>query len=184
MSAHAKQRIGLLGGSFNPAHAGHVHISLEAMKRLKLDGVWWLVSPANPLKNPLDYAPFEQRMRDAKTITSIHPNIAISDIEQRINTRYSIDTINYLKMHHPHIEFIWLMGADNLVSFHKWKAWQNIIAHIPIAVFNRAPFAHRALRSKAAYFARQIGKPIAFFFIQTHPASSTKIRKRLEKEDN
>ncbi len=175
-----KQRIGLLGGSFNPPHEGHVHISLEALKRLRLNEIWWLVSPANPLKDPKSYTPFSKRMEQAETITHAHPRIHISDIEQHAKTNYTVDTIEYLQAHHPKIQFIWIMGADNLITFHQWKSWRKIIHLIPIAVFNRATFAHRALRSKAALYALCIFKPITFFFIRTHPSSSTEIRKHLE----
>jgi nicotinate-nucleotide adenylyltransferase len=140
--------IGLLGGSFNPAHAGHRHISLLALNKLKLDEVWWLVSPGNPLKDPATLAPFAERLASARRMAT-HPRIRVSDVEQQAGTRFTADTIKKLKARHPRVQFVWLMGADNLAGFHRWRRWRWIAAQMPMLVFDRAPFSHRSLRSKA-----------------------------------
>ena len=111
--APAAGRIGLLGGSFNPAHAGHRHISLEALKRLRLDRVWWLVSPQNPLKEKDGMAPLAEREAVAAAVAD-HPRIAVSSLETGLGTRYTIDTVQALKQRFPAADFVWLMGADNL----------------------------------------------------------------------
>lgn len=147
---HKPRVIGLLGGSFNPAHAGHVHLSREALKRLKLDAVWWLVSPHNPLKSKSDLADYSTRLAHAKQVASHHPHIEVSDIEATQHLYYTIDTVAALQQQHPTIRFVWLMGADNLAQFSRWKSWEKLFERIPIAVFDRAPFSYTALGSKAA----------------------------------
>ncbi len=147
---HIHRTIGLLGGSFNPAHAGHVHISREALKRLGVDEVWWLVSPHNPLKNKADLADYSERLAGAQAMTAKEPRIRVTDMEQHLGTRYTADTLAALSRLFPHITFIWLMGADNLAGFHRWQRWQWVMQHYRIAVFDRAPFSHNALRSPAA----------------------------------
>src|SRR6185312_407449 len=118
-------RIGLLGGSFNPAHRGHRRISLEAMRALDLDEVWWLVSPGNPLKEGAkDMAPFEARLTSAKG-QARRARIRVSDFEQRVGTRYTIDTMRQLKRRYPNDHFIWLLGSDTLPNFHKWRDWRS-----------------------------------------------------------
>lgn len=134
MSALA--RIGLLGGSFNPAHSGHRDISIAALNALKLDAVWWLVSPGNPLKDPEIYAPYESRIRMAQKIAD-DPRIVISNFEYRRKLQYTIDTLTALIDDHPAVDFVWLMGSDSLTSFHHWKNWREIFALLPIAVFSR-----------------------------------------------
>jgi nicotinate-nucleotide adenylyltransferase len=128
--------IGLLGGSFNPAHQGHVHISRTALKRLKLDAVWWLVSPQNPLKSTTDMAPQKVRLARATEVEA-HPRIIATDIETGFGTRYTIDTLTKLVRRFPHTRFVWLMGADSLAGFHRWKDWQKIARLLPIAVLLR-----------------------------------------------
>ncbi|MBV9833149.1 MAG: nicotinate-nicotinamide nucleotide adenylyltransferase, partial [Alphaproteobacteria bacterium] len=114
------RRIGLLGGSFNPAHEGHVHISLEALKRLDLDEVWWLVSPQNPLKAANGMASLADRMEGARSVTATHPRLRVTDLERKLGTRYTIDTVRALRRRHPHARFVWLMGADNLRQLPRW----------------------------------------------------------------
>lgn len=143
------RRIGLLGGSFNPAHEGHRAISLAALRRLELDEVWWLVSPQNPLKPADGMAPFAERFARAKTAAQ-HPRIRASDIEQRLGTTYTADTIAKLRRRFPHHAFVWLMGADNLVQIDRWKDWQQIFHRLPVAVFARPTYSLRALAAKAA----------------------------------
>jgi nicotinate-nucleotide adenylyltransferase len=148
--SHGHSTIGLLGGSFNPAHAGHIHLSEEAIKRLKLDAIWWLVSPQNPLKAKKDLAPYEKRLAYARQLVAPHKRINVSDFEEIYGLHYSIDTIAALQQAYPNTRFVWLIGADNLMIFHKWRRWPEFFARVPIAVFDRAPFSHAALRSKAA----------------------------------
>jgi nicotinate-nucleotide adenylyltransferase len=147
--------IGLLGGSFNPPHQGHREISLAALEAMDLDQVWWLVSPGNPQKDPKTYADESTRLK-ASVAMANHPRIHVSDFEFQSGTRYSLDTIKALKSAFPEINFVWLIGADNLASFHSWKNWQEIMAALPLAVFNRPGFRQRALSSPAArFFARE-----------------------------
>ena len=141
--------IGLLGGSFNPAHVGHRHVSEVALKRLGLDYVWWLVSPQNPLKPVSGMAPLAKRLASARAIAG-HPRIVVTDIEGLLRTRYTIDTVKLLKRRFPQVHFVWLMGSDNLESFHRWRNWQAIAAELPIAVVIRPGTALAPLRSKAA----------------------------------
>ncbi len=127
-------RIGLLGGSFDPAHEGHLYVSEVARTRLKLDQVWWLVSPGNPLKPEPD--PFEVRLTRARLVAH-PPYIHVTGIERALHTRYTVDTVRALQRRFPRVEFIWLMGSDNLVQFDRWRRWQDIAASIPIAVVRR-----------------------------------------------
>jgi nicotinate-nucleotide adenylyltransferase len=188
----AKKRIGLLGGSFNPAHAGHVHISLEALKRLKLDEIWWLVSPQNPLKQSSELADYATRLAQAKRVAA-HTRIRVLDIEQREGLHYSIDTLRFLKKRYPRTQFVWLMGADNLAHFHRWRAYHAIARLLPIAVLDRAPYALKALHAPfATRYARQrldasrapllAGQPPAawmYLTIPRHPLSASYLRKTL-----
>lgn len=142
-------RIGLLGGSFNPPHEAHRAISLFAMKRLKLDRVWWLVTPGNPLKQGRALNTLDERIAAARTVAN-HPRIDVSCLEAVIGTRYSYDTIVYLRRRCAGARFVWIMGADNLAQFHRWKNWQGITSLLPIAVIDRPPDSFRSLASPAA----------------------------------
>lgn len=144
-----KLSIGLLGGSFNPAHEGHVHISTLALKQLGLDGVWWLVSPQNPLKPKKGMASLKKRVISAQKIVK-HPKIHITTLESRLGTRYTAETLKALHKRYPNIRFVWIMGADNLASFHRWKDWQSIFKTNRIAIYHRPTYALKALSSKAA----------------------------------
>lgn len=226
-------KIGLLGGSFNPAHAGHLHISRAALQLLNLDEVWWLVSPQNPLKPVQGMAPLAERVAGAQKVVrdqglgvrgkkisiqnvdrlsftdySLHAlttapwplipgnRIRVTDIEWHIGTRYTVDTIHALQKKFPRVQFVWLMGADNLAGFHRWRRWQEILAHVPICVFDRAPFAHHALRGVMATRGRERRIPFknirnladspppawGYVFLRRHSASSTAVRKMLGKE--
>ena len=128
------QRIGLFGGSFNPAHAGHMHVAATALERLELDWVWWIVARGNPLKS--DHGDFAARLASANAIAD-HPRMRVLDIEQRHELTYSIDTITGFQARNPTARFVWLMGGDNLAHFHKWKDWDAIAARVPIAVIAR-----------------------------------------------
>ena len=139
-------RIGLLGGSFNPAHEGHVHASKLALEQLKLDYVWWLVSPQNPLKGKQEMAPLIWRYTMAKNGVK-DPRIRVSDIEKALGTRYTVDTLAALKKRFPGVHFIWLMGSDTFVQFPKWKRWQDIFQLAPIAVVPRPGTTQQARRS-------------------------------------
>ena len=150
-------RIGLLGGSFNPAHGGHRHLSLEAVRQLGLDQVWWLVSPGNPLKPRAGMAPLAARLKAAKAMARRAP-IRVSDIEQQLKTRYTVDTVKALQKRFPHHEFIWLMGSDNLAQFHQWKDWRGLAARLPIAVFTRSHYIGASLMAPAMAYLRRFRK--------------------------
>jgi nicotinate-nucleotide adenylyltransferase len=140
--------VGLFGGSFNPAHAGHRSASLLAMHRLGLDRVWWLVSPGNPLKDTSGLAPLDARIAVAAKIAR-HPKIAVTGIEALIGTRYTYETIAYLKRRCPGVRFVWIMGGDNLATFHQWKRWRDIAALVPIAIIDRPGSTLKPLRAPA-----------------------------------
>ncbi len=142
-------RVGLLGGSFNPPHLAHRAISLFALKRLKLDRVWWLVTPGNPLKDNGGLHALADRMEAARKLAA-DPRIDISCLESVIGTRYTADTINYLRKRASRLRFVWIMGADNLAQFHRWQNWQRIASQVPIAVIDRPPQSFRALSAPAA----------------------------------
>jgi nicotinate-nucleotide adenylyltransferase len=142
-------RIGLLGGSFNPPHEAHRAISQFAMKRLRLDRVWWLVSPGNPLKNGYGANDILARASAARKI-ACDPRIDVTCLEAVIGTRYTVDTISYLRRRCAGARFVWIMGADNLAQFHHWDDWQGIAAQVPIAVIDRPPQSFRALAAPAA----------------------------------
>jgi nicotinate-nucleotide adenylyltransferase len=142
-------RIGLLGGSFNPPHEAHRAISLFAIKRLKLDRVWWLVTPGNPLKSNGALNDLDTRMAAARKIAD-DPRIDISCLEAVIGIRYTVDTISYLRRRASGLRFVWIMGADNLAQFHRWQNWRRIASEVPIAVIDRPPQSFRALAAPAA----------------------------------
>ncbi len=183
------RRVGLLGGSFNPAHAGHLHVSRMALRRLGLDAVWWLVSPQNPLKGEDGMAPYAARMAGARRAAR-DPRIFVSDLETRTGTRYTADTLALMVAAFPKRRFVWLMGADNLVQLPRWRDWRTIPRLVPIAIFDRAPYSTQALAGEAARtFARNRlaardaptlvdRNPPAWIFFHTplHEASATRIR--------
>jgi nicotinate-nucleotide adenylyltransferase len=142
-------RIGLLGGSFNPPHLAHRTISLFAIKRLKLDRVWWLVTPGNPLKERGGLHDLDARADAARRVAD-DPRIEVSCLESVIGTRYTVDTIIYLRRRASGLRFVWIMGADNLAQFHRWQNWRRIASEVPIAVIDRPPQSFRALAAPAA----------------------------------
>ena len=146
--AAAGQVIGLLGGSFDPAHAGHAHITREALKRFGLDQVWWLVSPGNPLKKH-GPAPIEARLAKARRVID-HPRVQVTDIEVRLGTQYTAETLSGLQKLYPTQRFVWLMGADNLAQFHLWQDWRYIAEMVPMGVLARPGQRISARTSKAA----------------------------------
>lgn len=182
--------IGLLGGSFNPAHCGHRSISLESIRALGLDGVWWLVSPGNPLKEGAkDMAPFNVRYAAAKRMAR-RASIRISDFEQRVGTRYSVDTVRALRRRHPEHRFIWLLGSDTLPNFHLWRDWRGLARQLPIAVIRRPGYdsivhAARAMgwlrgfvhpSSQARHWTEWSAPAIVFLRLRPDTTSATAIR--------
>ncbi len=150
---HAKgaagQRIGLLGGTFNPPHAAHRAISIAALKRLGLDQVWWLVTPGNPLKNNAGLPPVAERVALARRVSD-HPRIVPTGIELTLGTVYTVETLKALARRFPSTRFVWLMGADSLRDFHRWKDWRGIARLMPIAVFDREGVTLKAHAGHAA----------------------------------
>lgn len=142
------QRIGLLGGSFNPPHGAHVAVSEAALKRLGLDQVWWLVSPGNPLKDHGELAPLAERLALCRRL-AVHPRIHVSALEADLGTATTAVTISFLKRRYPAAQFVWLMGGDNLAGFHRWGAWQEIARMVPIAIVDRPNWRLKALSSPA-----------------------------------
>ncbi|MEX1110127.1 MAG: nicotinate-nucleotide adenylyltransferase [Dongiaceae bacterium] len=165
-------RIGILGGSFNPAHDGHREISLWALDRLGLDRVWWMVSPQNPLKPVDGMAPFKERMALARAAAR-HPKIEVTDIEHRLRSRYTAETLPALVKRYPEHRFVWLMGADNLIQIERWQDWQRIFNTLPVAVFSRPSYSMKALAGKAAHrFAKaRLPGPRARELADTEPPS-------------
>ncbi len=146
--AYSGQKIGLLGGSFDPPHQGHVKISLEALKRFRLDQIWWLVSPGNPLKDH-GPAPLRDRLEASRNLIS-HPRIRITDIEARLGTRYTSDSLAALCRLRPQLRFVWLMGADNMDQLHLWQDWRTIMEMVPVGVLARPGARIPARTSRAA----------------------------------
>lgn len=190
-------RIGLFGGSFNPPHEGHAHIARLALTRLNLQEVWWLVSPQNPLKDAEDSSHFQSRL--AQTIeVADHPRFRVSDLEQRLGTKFSIDIIRILINRFPNGRFVWIMGADNFIQLPRWRAWEAIMQEIPVAVFARpehhirAGLCQAAERFKSFRIPEQNAgalcdyRPPAWSLVmsQLHGASSTAIRQKAAIESN
>jgi nicotinate-nucleotide adenylyltransferase len=180
-AAYRSLRVGLFGGSFNPAHAAHRQLAERALEALDLDVVWWLVSPQNPLKSSDDMAPLAARMKSAQQqITG--PRMVVTDIESQLGTQYTADAIRELKKHFPYTEFTWMMGADSLRTFHHWEKWRDISRAVPIAVFARPPQQIRALSGFAAKTLRQSRRKHhgktgwSYVMMPLNPISATEIR--------
>ncbi|HUB95702.1 MAG TPA: nicotinate-nucleotide adenylyltransferase [Stellaceae bacterium] len=186
----APRRVGLLGGSFNPAHQGHLHVSLEALARLDLDEVWWLVSPQNPLKAKRGMASFARRTAGAQKLASGHKRIRVLDLEARLGTRFTVDTLAALRRRWPKIRFVWLMGADILAELPRWKRWPELFGRVPVAVFARPIYCAKSLAGKASLrFSRyragpRSGRRLAslrppawtFLRVRLDPSSGTALR--------
>jgi nicotinate-nucleotide adenylyltransferase len=184
------KRIGLLGGSFNPAHGGHRRISLAAMKALGLDEVWWLVSPGNPLKDGAkDMARYSDRFTSAKAMAR-QSRIRVSDFERRAGTRYTVDTVRALQERYPRNRFIWLMGGDTVAQFHQWRHWRKLAESLPIAVIRRPGYDRQAHAARAMGWLRRFVRPpsqakkwtdwsapaILFLRLPPDPTSATGLR--------
>lgn len=155
-------RIGLLGGSFNPAHGGHRRISLFARDALGLDEVWWLVSPGNPLKSAAGMAPLAARVASAARMARAAP-IRVTAIERELGTRYTVDTLRALRRRYPKADFVWLMGSDNIVQLHRWRDWRGLARLMPIAVIARPGYDAAAVASPAMAWLRRYRVPAASF---------------------
>ena len=182
-------KVGLLGGSFNPAHDGHAHVAETALNRLGLDRVVWLVSPQNPLKSAAHTAPLSERMASARAAAP-GPDMIVSDFETRAGTQWTIDTLRALTARHPGVRFVWLMGSDNLATFHRWRGWTDIMRLMPVAVIARpgsmlesrtapaaARFAAARLPQEQARLLTTLKAPAwTYLTAPLNPRSSTVIR--------
>ncbi|NJC40899.1 nicotinate-nucleotide adenylyltransferase [Brevundimonas alba] len=192
-------KVGLFGGSFNPAHDGHAHVAETALRRLGLDRVVWLVSPQNPLKDARDSAPLVQRMASARAAAASAasgPAMIVSDFETRVGTQWTVDTLRALTARHPGVRFVWLMGSDNLATFHRWRGWTDIMRMMPMAVIARpgseldSRTAPAAARFSAARVPAAKGRVLpyleapAWTYITAplNPRSSTALRARAKAE--
>jgi len=183
-------RVGLLGGSFNPAHEGHRHVAEVALRRLRLDQVWLMVSPGNPLKPKRDMASMAERMASARAIAG--RGMLVTGIEGALHTRYTVDTLRILRTRFPRVRFVWLMGADNLEQLPAWNEWLEIARHSVFAVVPRPTYNHRALAGQASQRLRKFRRlahmapvlagmrPPAWIFLpaRQNPQSATAIRAR------
>jgi len=174
-------KIGLLGGSFNPAHQGHLHISVEARKRLKLKQIWWIPAKQNPFKETPN-TDFKERLKQCREITKNYSTILVKDFEKNIPSNYSIDLLENITKKYPQHQFFWIMGADNMVKFHLWKRWRDIIKLMPLIILDRENFYNQAIKSKTASYCRKISSlqnitKCYFLKIKKADISSTRIRK-------
>lgn len=183
------QRIALFGGSFNPPHRGHLRVALAGLVRLALDEVWWMVTPGNPLKSGDGLAPLEERL-DRTGRLARHPRMAVTAFEAAIGTRFTAEAVDYVVRRHPTVRFVWLMGADNLATLHRWQRWRDIVRTVPMAVVDRpgatmsavsAPAARAFARSRipehAARTLADLPAPAwVFLHVPRDPTSSTLLR--------
>ncbi|MEM7493014.1 MAG: nicotinate (nicotinamide) nucleotide adenylyltransferase [Pseudomonadota bacterium] len=187
--ASTRTRIGLFGGSFDPPHEGHLHVAKTALKRLDLDQVWWIVARGNPLKeSPGD---FEARTAAVQILTRHHRGMKVSDVELHAHLTYTVETVALFKAHSPGARFVWIMGADSLENFHRWKSWRTLAATLPIAVIARPGAAHapsaspfskvfsraRLPQKAASVLANQSAPAWLYLTAPLHPVSSTALRR-------
>lgn len=160
-------RIGLFGGSFDPAHEGHAHVAETALKRLRLDRVWWLVTPQNPLKP--QSSPFEKRLKSARTMAH-GSKMVVTDLEKQLGSRFTFETLRALKTHYPDVDFYLIMGADNLANFRKWRNWREVANSVPVVIVSRPGAGPR----------ERLSAPNNWTFLNArlHPQSSTALRGR------
>jgi nicotinate-nucleotide adenylyltransferase len=182
-----RRAVGLLGGSFNPAHAGHVHVSREAARGLGLDQVWWLVSPQNPLKPAAGMAALADRLARARALARGR-DLVVSDLEVRLGATRTAAVIAALKRRYPRLTFVWLMGADNLAQISRWWRWPRLFRAVRVAVIDRSPYSYAALFGPAATRLRRRRTPArrlvlreppawSFLAVRRHPASATALRR-------
>ncbi len=185
-----RARIGLLGGSFNPAHMGHAHLTREALRLLGLDRVWWLVSPQNPLKPPAGMAGFGARLAGAAAIiraAGLGGRVTATALETRLGVTQTARTLQLLRRRYPRVDFVWLMGADNLAQIGRWWRWTAIFAAVRVAVFDRSPYSYTALAGRAAVRFSGARAPVkklwrrdppawSYVAMRRHPASATALR--------
>lgn len=193
----AIKRVGILGGSFNPAHEGHVHVSRLALDRLSLDQVWWMVSPQNPLKPVDGMATFDDRFESAEQVSREDSRILVSDIEKRLEKQFTAETLPLVCQEHPNTRFVWIMGADNLPQMEHWENWSSIFHTVPIAVFARPPYDSSVLtctvatrfadsrheESRGAELAETSAPAWIYFDTPLNPKSATQIRSRRNPEN-
>lgn len=143
------QKIALFGGTFNPPHKGHRHVAMTGLSRLGVDQVWWLVTPGNPLKSHDGLADLEERVRITRQYAD-HPRMVVTAFEANYNFRYTADTIDFVRRRFPTVKFVWLMGADNLATLHRWQKWREIMRLVPVAVVDRPGASMSVMSSPAA----------------------------------
>lgn len=169
-------RIGLLGGSFNPPHGGHLYISLQAQKKLNLRQIWWLPTKQNPLKAIANsQLSMISKLAACEEISKNYTQILVKDLESEIKSVYTVDLLKRVTKKYPNRQFFWIMGADSILQFHHWQNWQEIIKLVNLVVCDRDDFFHQAVRSKAFLLAKKLGR-IEFLKIKKMPISSTTIR--------
>ena len=188
----AGQRVGVMGGSFNPPHEGHAMVAATAVKRLRLDQLWWVVTPGNPLKVNDGLAPLATRMAACRALAQ-GPRMRVTAFEAELATPYTAATLSFLRRRYPGVTFIWVMGADNLASFHRWQHWRTIARDLPMAIIDRPGWRLRALASPAVHalsrrrlpeaqagILGRAGQPPRWTLLSTRlsEASSTKLRRR------
>jgi nicotinate-nucleotide adenylyltransferase len=193
--SRSRLKIGLVGGSFNPAHDGHIHVALKVRQQLGLDQIWWLVSPQNPLKSSLGMAPHEKRLANAREIVSQYPFLRVIEPESGLPSNYTYKTLKYMIKTMPLSRLVWVMGADNLDQFVRWHRYRDLIRLLPIAVVDRPSYSYRAIatgrqllgrrtkvtKMRYAIVARSVNLPgWCFIAGQLNAASATEIRQRTQ----